>query len=395
MQRDPDTIDQWLKLIEQATDEVAEGIVITDAQQPDNPIIYANMGFQRITGYSREFIVGKNCRFLQGKDTDPDALNVIRNAVQQRKPCVVELLNYRNDKTPFWNRLSITPLFDGAGEIKHFVGVQSDITELKRTRDELETVNRSLQQFYDQMTGELHRAKQAMESILPQQMPHSHHLKIAARFHPLTEIGGDFFDVFEISDDVYGILIADVTGHGIPAALLSYMALNTFKKTAAGIFSSRDVIESTNDSLHKNLPEGNFISMFYMIFDTGKQSLTYTQAGHPPGLLIRHNPPQIEILSTSDILVGLFSRDQVQFSEKSLPLKPGDKVLIYTDAIIETDRDAEGPTGEDWLIEFLKDHADLNAQELIDQLYHHGLERSGNHQYDDDLTLICLELTGA
>jgi PAS domain S-box-containing protein len=109
----------------------AEGIVISDANQPGNPLIYVNDGFARLTGYSRGEALGRNCHFLQGQDTDPAALEQIRVSLRERRDCLVELLNYRKDGTPFWNRLSITPLQDVQGRLTHFVGVQSDITARK------------------------------------------------------------------------------------------------------------------------------------------------------------------------------------------------------------------------------------------------------------------------
>ncbi|MCB0165855.1 MAG: GAF domain-containing protein [Anaerolineae bacterium] len=123
------------------------GVVISDPHQPDNPIIYVNPGFTKLTGYSEEEAIGSNCRFLQGPDTDPLAIDVIRTALKQQKSCSVVLLNYRQDKTPFWNELTINPVFDEDGHLINFVGIQMDVTArqhaentlLKRAA-ELETV---------------------------------------------------------------------------------------------------------------------------------------------------------------------------------------------------------------------------------------------------------------
>jgi PAS domain S-box-containing protein len=81
---------------------------------PDNPLIFANEGFERLTGYARQDVIGRNCRFLQGPDTDAHALNQIRQAIRDEQSCTVELLNYRKDGTPFWNRLSITHIRDAS-----------------------------------------------------------------------------------------------------------------------------------------------------------------------------------------------------------------------------------------------------------------------------------------
>lgn len=125
-----------LRLRERAIQVVSQGILITDATLSDNPIVYASPGFERLTGYSQSDIVGKNCRFLQGPDTDPDAVLVVRNAIRTGRPCRIELLNYTKDGTPFWNELSVTPVRDDNQNLTHFVGVQTDVTDRRRLEEQ-------------------------------------------------------------------------------------------------------------------------------------------------------------------------------------------------------------------------------------------------------------------
>nr|AML78993.1 putative LOV domain-containing protein [Carteria crucifera] len=117
-------------LRDQALGNLTEGITIADPSLPDCPIVYVNDAFVRITGYSREEVLGKNCRFLQGPQTDPTAVHKIREAVQQGKEVTVEILNYRKDGQQFWNLLSLTPVRDAKGRLLSYIGVQSNITEL-------------------------------------------------------------------------------------------------------------------------------------------------------------------------------------------------------------------------------------------------------------------------
>ena len=121
-----------LHLRDRAIQAVTGGLLITDAKQPDNPIIYVSSGFEQLTGYTVAEVVGRNCRFLGGLDTDPEALARLREAVRDGLPCDVELLNYRKDGTLFWNALSISPVHDSHRQVTHFVGVQQDVTERKR-----------------------------------------------------------------------------------------------------------------------------------------------------------------------------------------------------------------------------------------------------------------------
>ena len=143
----------------------AGGIIITDATLPENPIVYANPAFERITGYPMQEILGRNCRFLQGEDRDQPALDELRKALGEGRECRVVLRNYRKDGTLFWNELSVSPVRDEEGCLTNFVGVQRDVTrrksveeELRRSEDRLRLAVEAtgLGTFdFDPLTGEL------------------------------------------------------------------------------------------------------------------------------------------------------------------------------------------------------------------------------------------------
>jgi PAS domain S-box-containing protein len=125
------TIDR-LRLLERAIAASSNGIVITDATDSNHPLVYANPGFERITGYSLEEVMGQNCRFLQGTDREQPALSELRTALQEERECRVVLRNYRKDGSLFWNEFSISPVRNAAGHLTHYIGVHRDITELKQ-----------------------------------------------------------------------------------------------------------------------------------------------------------------------------------------------------------------------------------------------------------------------
>jgi len=132
-----------LTLKERAMDAAPVGITIADAGDGDDPLIYANEEFERITGYSDD-VLGKDCRFLQGEATDPDTTARIRAALDAGEPVSVDVLNYRNNGRKFWNGLDIAPIRDGGGAITHFVGFQTEITDRKIRERRLEVLNRVL-----------------------------------------------------------------------------------------------------------------------------------------------------------------------------------------------------------------------------------------------------------
>ncbi|MEG4104989.1 PAS domain S-box protein [Microcoleus sp. S13_C5] len=118
-----------LSLLQRAIAASSNSILIADARKPDTPIIYCNPAFEKLTGYSTQEVIGRNCRFLQGPDTDQAELDKLRSSLRSGTEIQVVLKNYRKDKTPFWNELMVSPILDNEGKLTHFIGVQNDITK--------------------------------------------------------------------------------------------------------------------------------------------------------------------------------------------------------------------------------------------------------------------------
>ena len=125
------------RLLDRAVAASSNGIVITDPKLPDNPIVYVNPAFERISGYAAEEAIGRNCRFLQGEDRHQPVLEELRAALGEERECRVVLRNYRKDGAAFWNELYISPVHDDEGTLTNFVGVQNDITERRRIEEVL------------------------------------------------------------------------------------------------------------------------------------------------------------------------------------------------------------------------------------------------------------------
>lgn len=145
------TPDQMLISRGRAIEYSTQGVVITDATQPHNPIIDVNPAFEVLTGYSKNEIIGKSCSFLQGSDDKQKAIDGLRKAIVDQKHIRVEIRNYRKDGTLFWNELTISPVYDSEGVLVNFVGIQQDITDrviametLKEAKVELESLNEVL-----------------------------------------------------------------------------------------------------------------------------------------------------------------------------------------------------------------------------------------------------------
>ena len=123
-------------LFEQAMAQTRMAVCLADPRQPDAPIVFANRAFMALTGYDEDEIIGRNCRFLQGEETDRAAVQKIRDALKDESVVVVELLNYRKDGTKFWNALHLGPIYDGAGKLLYYFGSQWDVSDVHAARAE-------------------------------------------------------------------------------------------------------------------------------------------------------------------------------------------------------------------------------------------------------------------
>ncbi len=132
--------------IVKALDSASCGITVADATQVDTPLVYVNRAFEVMTGYAKDEILGRNCRFLQGEDHDQPDLDHLRRALDERREVAVVLRNYRKDGTLFWNELRLAPVFDDQGQLSHYVGIQTDVTAQREAQAE---VQRQARQFYE------------------------------------------------------------------------------------------------------------------------------------------------------------------------------------------------------------------------------------------------------
>jgi PAS domain S-box-containing protein len=326
----------WMALKDRALAVAAEGVTIADARLPDRPLIYANAGFERMTGYTVAEVIGRNCRFLQGPDTDPAAMAEVRAGLTAGRECLVEVLNYRKDGTEFWNRLSITPIRDPSGEVTHFVGIQSDVTARRRAEDGLRRSKETLEQ-------DLRLAARVQQSLLPPSEVESGGLRIAHAFHPCDDLAGDGVGIVPLPDGRVGLYVLDVSGHGVGAALLSFTLAHLLSTAAEGSLltdragASPAVVAPSLVAarLNRQFPMDRtrqYFTLLYGVVDPLSGTFQYVTAGHPaPVRLPRDGPPAM--IEGAGFPIGMI--EDAVFDDVTLKLEPGDRLYLYTDGVIE------------------------------------------------------------
>ena len=160
------TTERELDVLKSAIDKAHAPLALTDPHKEDNPMVYVNEAFEDITGYTESDALGRNCRFLQGDDTDPETVARLREAINNEERITVELYNYRKDGTPFWNQLTVAPVYDSDGELIRYLGTQRDVTDQKERIQELQRQNERLDEFASVVSHDLRNPLNVAEGWL-------------------------------------------------------------------------------------------------------------------------------------------------------------------------------------------------------------------------------------
>ena len=364
-----------LQLKDRALAAAAEGIAIADARLPDNPLIYANAGFERLTGYSADEVMGRNCRFLQGTETAGETLGNLRAALREQREITVQLLNYRKDGTTFWNRLSITPVRDPSGAVTHFIAVQSDVTAEKNAQDALQRANEQLETANRSVRQDLDAAAAVQRSLLPALMPEIPGIRFAWEFRPCQELAGDFLNVLPLDDHQVGVYILDVSGHGVASALLSVTLSHVLSSVADRSFlyhaesespgtyrvaSPAEVIARLNKQFRIGPRTTQYFTMIYGVLDARTRDLRYVSAGHPGPVHVRRGVAPL-VLESGGPPVGLLPDSS--YEEQTVRLGRGDRLYFATDGLT----DAENTTRQEFGVEKLLGAYDRNRHRALQE----------------------------
>lgn len=231
---------------------------------------------------------------------------------------------------------------------------------------------------------ELDEAREIQAGLLPRSLPRLTGLDLAAHWQPAREVAGDYYDVVPLGDGRVALCIADVTGKGMPAALLM-SNLQATVKTFAGTAESPDALcRRVNRIMAANMAPGRFITFFYGVLDAASRTLAYTNAGHNPPLLLRTDGT-CEALETGGLLLGAFP--EAEYAQARVELRSGDRLVLFTDGLVEAENATRELYGDDRLIETLRRHASDSAEELQRRILAAASEHCGG-EFQDDATLI-------
>jgi phosphoserine phosphatase RsbU/P len=239
---------------------------------------------------------------------------------------------------------------------------------------------------------ELETARQIQLSILPTFIPKTDGLDIAARYVPMTAVAGDFYDFIFVDPKHIGILVADVSGHGMPAALIASMLKIAFAAQASLAADPVGVLSGLNLALCGKF-QHHYVTAAYAYFDMERRTITYAGAGHPPLLIWGPSREGVQNVIENGLFLGRF--DIATYSAVELPLLPDDWILLYTDGIPETTNPSLVEFGDERFRQFLPGVEASTADQLTDRLLAEVArysERAAGEDLDDDITVVAIHV---
>ena len=241
------------------------------------------------------------------------------------------------------------------------------------------------------LNNELEMARQIQLSILPHAIPKLPGLEIAARFLPMTSVAGDFYDFIQIDGKHIGILIADVSGHGLPSALIASMLQVSLTGQAGHASEPSKVLAGLNRALCGKFTD-NFVTAAYVFVDLEKSLMRYAGAGHPPVLQWRNSTGKTAKVLENGLVLGMFG--EAIYEALEFPLEPGDRYVLYTDGVPEAANPSEEQFGVERFMRFIENNKHLGADQFV-QTFLTELSRwsgrTAEQGQQDDITLLVVD----
>ncbi|XDD51041.1 SpoIIE family protein phosphatase [Leptospira sp. WS92.C1] len=237
---------------------------------------------------------------------------------------------------------------------------------------------------------ELQRAREVMSKVIPTTIPYIKGLEIGTKHIPYSNVGGDFYSIFKMDADRTGFLIADVSGHGLSASVIAAVIntiLSTYDKEI--LSSPSKFFTGLNHALNNKMA-GNFVTAFYCVIDTEKNSILYSNAGHNHPLLLKKTTDTMIPLETKGKLIGVIP--DLFFEESSTSFDSGDRLVLYTDGISEhSSEDRSKRYGEEWISLSIRSSISKTSQEAASQIIVDCIEYCNRSKFDDDITLLVID----
>lgn len=263
---------------------------------------------------------------------------------------------------------------------------------LQQANSKLQQLNHDLQLAQSKIRNDMEHARTIQQGLLPQDLENTTSFSLGARYFSADAVGGDYYDVFQIAPDVYGIVVADVSGHGVASALIMSMAKILLKTFAANEYSPQKTLEKINQTFLSEVKTDNFVTIFYAVLDTCNHTIRFTSAGHCPILIIDKSTKTFKRIKADGLFMGVFP--DMMLAESSINYTPGNiRLVLYTDGLIEAKNQTDDMYGVEKLTECALKTLDTPPELAVDLILGDQKRFCGEQAIpDDDVTILVIDL---
>jgi serine phosphatase RsbU (regulator of sigma subunit) len=238
---------------------------------------------------------------------------------------------------------------------------------------------------------ELEIAKNIQLSLLPTHIPQVSGIQLGGICIPAKEVGGDYYDFLLHDDGRLDLVIADVSGHNVGAAVIMAETRTMIRSRRGQFNNPREILYELNQFFYDDLTRAElFVTLFYLQYQPDTRQITFASAGHSPSLLWQEKVQQCLRLDPEGLIIGV--KKEFPYEQESLMLNDGDILLLYTDGVIEAENSQNELFGEDRLTKLLKENCHLPPQEMINHIIEQVRLFSGHHNFQDDVSLVVMQI---
>ena len=263
------------------------------------------------------------------------------------------------------------------------VTIERTLSHLLEWRDALESRNK-----LTVLQNELDIASNMQQSLLPSHFPEGDTFQVYGRMEPARNVGGDFFDILNREQGRLGVVVADVSDKGVPAALFMMSSRTLIRAMSIGSATPGDVLASVNELLLEDNDSTMFVTLFYAVYDPENGTFTYANGGHNPPLLVHSDGSSEELPLTGGIALGLVP--DFEYEEHTLRLMPGDALILYTDGVTEAMNEDQEEFTVPRLVEVFKASPPIDAEDTTGRVFGAVHDFAGGADQSDDITCMVL-----
>lgn len=398
-----DALHEKHQLLRTLIDNLPDFIYVKDTQ---GRFLLNNTAHTRMLGAAnQDAVLGRTDADFTSADLAAQYLDAERRVIETGQPLVDHEEPFTDtDGKQRWASTTKVPLRDRQGQITGLVGMSRDITDRKWAEQQLTRYATTLRERNLQMQDDLNMAAEIQQACLPQHFPtfpphvaeSDSTLRFYRCYHPTGTVGGDFFDVFRLSDCRAGVFICDVMGHGVRSALVTAMIRALIEELMPISDNPSQLMQGMNRGLTtilKQLRTPLFASAFYLIADIARGCVQYASAGHPRPLHISRRAGIVEPLrfaqSSPGPALGVF--DEAEFHAHQCAIEPGDVILLFTDGLFEVTGPDGGEYGEERLLNAVRHRLNLPTQQLLDEILAEIRAFAGDRGFSDDVCILAME----